>query len=328
MNKELTFGRWIRERREQLGLTLQVLVKRSGVGMATISRIENEHSQVMLSTAVRLCEALGATAKDLVFAMQGRKDLPGLEQVRSAMYGKNVLTPEDIRAFLRFSTQKPQKGRDLLARLLPKIFDHPDTSERYYITGQLENHAREDIKIDSNTDRLLATLLIIGSSIYQFSLNYPHSMNAETTLKIYNQGGMLIPMDVETYIQKISSKIPGAKLDDHLESVLSRISTATVERIKLVDVLLLDEKLGKDGEILGMYWSLSKYFDQILHHMPPAQGDWDFLEVISGEQIREDTKLASLLITTSRWFQYSNWEETSWLDNLRLAVDTSRSSSD
>jgi transcriptional regulator with XRE-family HTH domain len=327
MNKELTFGRWIRERREQLGLTLQVLVERSGVGMATISRIENERSQVMLSTAVRLCETLEATAKDLVLALQGRNDLSGLEQVKSAIYGRNVLTPEDVRVFLRFSTQEPQKGRDLLARLLPKFFDHPDTSEGYYVTGQLEYHARGDIEIDSNTDRLLATLLIVGSSIYQFSLKYPRLMNAETILKIYNQGGMLIPMDVETYIQKIPSKISGAKLDFHLESVLSRIRTGTVERIKLVDVLLLDEKLGKDGEILGMYWSLSKYFDKILHHESGEYG-WDYMSDIPGEKIQEYTKLASLLITASRWLQHSNWEETSWLDNLRLELGTSSSSSD
>lgn len=63
--RHLALGEKIRRLRKQAGLTLDALAQKSGLGLGTVSRIENGKTGSNLSTHLKLCEALGLPLAEL-----------------------------------------------------------------------------------------------------------------------------------------------------------------------------------------------------------------------------------------------------------------------
>jgi len=57
----------LRDARRKRGLTQEALAVKSGVGVATIRRIEGSVSETKIDTIVRLADALGVDLKTLAF---------------------------------------------------------------------------------------------------------------------------------------------------------------------------------------------------------------------------------------------------------------------
>ena len=85
-------------------------------------------------------------------------------------------------------------------------------------------------------------------------------------------------------------------------SVLSRLETGALDRIKFADILTLDEQLEQEWTIIGMYWEACKFQEKFLyrHHrvnnerITSSSGSFDDVEF----------KLASVYITVYRWLYY------------------------
>lgn len=61
----LTFGRYVRHLRERLGWTQEDLARESGLGLATISKIENDQTNRTHATTKSLAEGLRKTVAEL-----------------------------------------------------------------------------------------------------------------------------------------------------------------------------------------------------------------------------------------------------------------------
>lgn len=62
---EAAFGKRVRARRQQLGLTLEEVAKKSGLGRSFISHIERDLGSASISSVLKLCRALGLGLSDL-----------------------------------------------------------------------------------------------------------------------------------------------------------------------------------------------------------------------------------------------------------------------
>lgn len=62
---EAEFGMQLRKRRHMLGLTLEDVAQRSGLGRSIISDIERDRVSPSIATLLKLCRALGLGLKDL-----------------------------------------------------------------------------------------------------------------------------------------------------------------------------------------------------------------------------------------------------------------------
>lgn len=62
---EVAFGKRVRARRQQLGLTLEDVAKKSGLGRSFISHIERDLGSASISSVLRLCRALDLGLSDL-----------------------------------------------------------------------------------------------------------------------------------------------------------------------------------------------------------------------------------------------------------------------
>jgi transcriptional regulator with XRE-family HTH domain len=65
--------RKVRQLRERKGVSLRELARRSGVGVATLSRIESGEANPRMSTLLQLADALGVFVGQLFEKPSGRK---------------------------------------------------------------------------------------------------------------------------------------------------------------------------------------------------------------------------------------------------------------
>ncbi len=75
-------------------------------------------------------------------------------------------------------------------------------------------------------------------------------------------------------------------------SVLSRLETGVLERIKLMDVLALDEQLDQEGKIVALYWSACTLMDMVARMRR--------LDEQAGAR-EQDLKVVELFLTIYRW---------------------------
>ncbi len=113
------FGQWVQERRAERGCDLRAFAALTGVDIGTISRIEHTRTQATLSTAVQICEGVGASVTDLLEALVG-KYFPGLEE-KPCSDEQVMPTAGDIEAFLSFVQRDPHACFAWLAHLLKRI---------------------------------------------------------------------------------------------------------------------------------------------------------------------------------------------------------------
>ncbi len=69
----MNIGSKIRQLRQDVGLTLEELSKKSGIALATLSRIENEKMIGTLESHMKISKALGITLPQLYAGLEGDK---------------------------------------------------------------------------------------------------------------------------------------------------------------------------------------------------------------------------------------------------------------
>jgi transcriptional regulator with XRE-family HTH domain len=62
---EAAFGRKVRSRRQELGLTLAEVAEKSGLGRSFVSEIERDQVSPSIASLLKLCRALGLGLRDL-----------------------------------------------------------------------------------------------------------------------------------------------------------------------------------------------------------------------------------------------------------------------
>jgi len=303
----MQFGLWVQERRAERGLDLRAFAAQTGIDFGTISRIENARTQVTLNTAVQICEGIGASVTDLLEALLGRH-FADLEQ--QPPFKERVMpTVGDVEAFLAYAHAEQQACYSWLAHLLDRVAVQTGDSKRSGWKRGSGLFVAEDIQ-----------KLLLDARFYRFELQYPGELEAETIWNSYREGSLPTFTDIGAYIKHVrrEKQVTLARLEDSVKisaSVLSNFESGSIERIRLVDVLTLDQQLAQEGKIIAMYWSVCK-FNRRLVCQQQQDGHMRRVEASSPDEIEQDMKLITVFTTICRWLQVFNQGDTSWIYEL------------
>jgi hypothetical protein len=97
--------------------------------------------------------------------------------------------------------------------------------------------------------------------------------------------------------------------------VLARLEEGALERIKLNDILLLDEQLEQGGKILVMYWRASQLHEEVMHFLSGSTLRPEDMPL--SVWITQQMRLISIFTILCRWFQQEDQKERGWMKELR-----------
>jgi hypothetical protein len=163
--------------------------------------------------------------------------------------------------------------------------------------------------------------LLADSRLYQFKVHYPESMSADAIWNIYTQGGALSLVDIGAYIRQARHTrrvtLSGLEESGNLSaSVLSRLEAGALERVKLIDVLTLDEQLRQEGKIVAMYWRTCLLIDAVTQ----ARKRDEQAEVAmpaAMDRIEQDLKMIEVFLTICRWLSCLSPTDHTWIAEFR-----------
>ena len=102
-------------------------------------------------------------------------------------------------------------------------------------------------------------------------------------------------------------------------SVLSRLEAGVLERVKLIDVLTLDEQLEQEGKIVAMYWRACSLMDAVVqvHQQSELTGAEMSASV---DRIEQDLKVIELFLTICRWLSCLYPSDHTWITEFHRRV--------
>lgn len=306
----MDFGAWVRSLRDQREMDVRAFAHLVGVDASTISRIEQARSQATLSTAVRICEGVGMTPSDLLWALQGKR--PKWTEGYYITRESEVITINDLEAWLSSLRRHWQEECTWLTSLLNQIAAHSDD-------GGLTPGEMALLIVPEDIEKLLQ-----DSRLYQFKIHYPEDMKADAIWNIYTDGGALSLVDIGAYIRQARRTrrvtLSGLEESGKLSaSVLSRLEAGVLERVKLIDVLTLDEQLGQEGKIVAMYWRACSLMEAVAR--VHEQGEQAGVEMpASADRIEQDLKVIELFLTICRWLSGLYPSDHAWVTEFHRRV--------
>jgi transcriptional regulator with XRE-family HTH domain len=291
----MNFGEWIRMLRKQHNYDIRTLAEQSGVEASTISRVENERTQVTLLIAIRLCEGLGVSVSDVLTEVYG---VEPFKSAREGAVGSGAApTEDDVEQFLSYYRDHRKEARNWLTDLLNKVNSMNGNPARTLKPSSSRFFGPEDIQ-----------KLLFDSTLYRFEIQYPPALTADQILAIYERGSMLTLTDIAEFTKKLrrEKQVTLAKLERGArisQNMLSRLESPFIEQIKLADVVMFDELLERGGTLLKMYWSVYSFYQRLVRR--------------SASTADQEMKLASIFVVICRWLQFLSPQDTSWMEHVR-----------
>ena len=291
----MEFGPWLRSVRQKSGLDLRDAGYLTEVDPSTINRIENQRTEATLGTAVNICRGLNIDLRDFIRAFFGEEGVAAIAQSPTDRTDAPVLTFADVNHIVDSLYRRPDLGLGVLADMITEL-------TRIYA----DDSNKPGPPLFTPDD---AIRLFVRSPLYEFNLNYPPDFGSEEIAATYNAGGTLTFTDVGAYIRGVrrAKRKTLAGLEETTRrsvSVLGRIEAGSLERIKLRDVLMLDQELGSNNEILRMFWRA-------------AELSYEMVEAFDvGNITINNLEYVEALITVFRWVQAAGISAT-WLPRLR-----------
>jgi transcriptional regulator with XRE-family HTH domain len=299
MNIPMNIGEWLLQRRRNRKFDLRALANRTGLDIGTISKIENGRTQATLGTIVRAGVGLEVTANDFIQDWQGQPF--SLANESHVIGDETVPTLQDVETFVTCARTNRQTICVWMANSLNSIAS---------LQGEVKPLFEPEV----------IEKLFFGPQWQHYEVQYPAEMSIENILDILNQTGVMILSDISAYLKKTSVKnqILSERLDALLKFSIKggdHLEIGSVERIKMIDVLLLDQKLQQGGKIVAMYWNVCLFQEEMLRLQAYSGDRTVSVGAISAEQ---EVRLALVFITICRWLQHISKNDTSWIRDLRL----------
>ncbi len=305
----MDFGSWLKQMRLERNMDLRAFADLIGINMSSVSRIENSRTQVTLSTAVRICERLEVPLPTLMQSLQG-KALPDLDSL-VVTEREGVLTLSDVQEFLEYIRYDWHGGSILLAELLNAIFVRQIGSRSIPLGKNIHLFGPEDVN-----------KLLMDMPLYRFELQYPQTIQANDIWETYRQGGWLTFLDIGIYIKKVRKDVTFVRLHPNVhvsDSVISRLESGSLERIKLIDVVMLDEQLEQGGKLLAMYWKASHFSDALVQFL--SQSKHSPTDIPFSMWKEQQVRLSEILTILCRWLQYGSQQERSLISDLHRKLE-------
>ena len=115
----MKIGRWIRQKREELGLDQKTFAYQARMDASTISRLENEKIALTVGSGIRIVQTLEANISALYKVMAGKPHFEILEPIPETI--SQCLTRNDVSCWEQFCHQNQDLARTLFCRWLNQI---------------------------------------------------------------------------------------------------------------------------------------------------------------------------------------------------------------
>lgn len=306
----MDFGQWVQRMRLERKMDMRAFAELVGIDISTISRIENGRTQVTLTKAVRVCEGLGVSLPDLLKILHGEwmGELSSSEREKQDIMPR----PTDIHLFLNYLYADWRMGYTLLADLLNSVASISASSKRTHNGRVIRFFVPEDVE-----------KLLFNLPLYRFELHYPPDIDAHDIWNVYQRGGFLTLADAGVYLKKVrqGKQVPLVHLQHAVkvsDSVLARLEEGSLERVKLMDVLMLDGQLEQHGKVIALYWKVCQDTEMLHRTFAQSRHIQETRTTIDPmASIEEQMHLISIFTILCRWFQQSYPDEQTWMSELR-----------
>jgi len=294
------FGAWLRRWREYHGYSVTWLSQVSGVDASTISRLENNRTQCTMLTAVRLGDKLRFSWEHLriQFVPSAGEKLDGPDDSR-VVRNPTVLLSADVIAFVDFCQTHSADGLAFLTQTLNTVMNNRPSLSRSSQHSTLPDNA---------------SFLWDYSDIFHFRLYYPPTTNTALVHDGFRYGGAVISDDIMMFLDVIRQELPlRGNYPPETYTLLRRLETTAVERVKLEDVVRLDAIAGDLVPLLHVYWSTC----QLLHEVSSIPAWREMRVAPDAEMSEQHRQLVHNLFALYRWSQFLGLDLQGWLDELR-----------
>jgi transcriptional regulator with XRE-family HTH domain len=277
------FGDRIRDRRLGRALTVRALAEKSGVDPGTISRIENGVTEITLSSGIKLAEALGIELNELV--PDSISDGRTIRDLASG-YSVGLLVPKEIvDAFVDLHRRNEASAMNLLANWLNQI------AQRQLELGIVDRTIGFDAQI--------VQWLLVRQDLFRFKIRLPRQCIGWVVPNIYALGGKIGRGDLKLYLAAISEDSQRYdNLGRQSKDILRRLQSETPNRLRLIDIVSLEEELGID--LVNMYWMVESE-----EGVRAARGN-DHYKAL----------LIALCVTICAWYAALGIEDGRWIEKL------------
>jgi len=242
------FDAWVKQQRQQQGLTAGELSNRAAVDSGGLSRIESGRAEPTFAVAMRIIRALHIELRELIVALQGRHTLSALDPT---LYpAPSTLTIDFILDFLDYFHANIDGGGALMDREFEAI------SDAVRVRG-----IRQSIAVGPGIiDVVLPDLRYHGQhdtdqeSPFEVRFRYP-SLDIAVIRDLYDSHNAIIVDDARQVTTALQDDIGFARLRPDMRRRLRYPGreAITLEKILLIDVLALDALLTPDGFIAGLW---------------------------------------------------------------------------
>jgi transcriptional regulator with XRE-family HTH domain len=303
---------WFFEKRKEKGWRLIELSEKSGVTHATLSRIENQQSQVTLLTAVRVMHALELSWVDLFTKGFVKEGLPIPEIYLSQdkaienypCLNFNDLELLDSSGILRRGVA-PSIVTRLISLFIEKYNPEIDAEKRALLAANFYSL----LNVTDNQDGIARQYLP------DLDFQYPQEFSPDALKKIYFSAGVFILSDLGRYVKYLrkSHKMTLRQVATSINishPALIHFETNTSDKIKLGELINLDNSLELDGELIVFAWRTAELYlgvHRIKTETEQKIQPWTDSEI----------RLIEKLVTASRFFQHYFPEDHTWLDWYR-----------
>lgn len=297
MAKEFNFGELIKQKREANSLERFQLAVEANIDISHLSRIENGHVQPPAATIVALCNALEISDGEIYRFLGGSAEYPYNKITTSSPSPENVLTRSDVATFRQLLHNDPREMFVMLADLMNLVM----------VEGQ------------SNFQPEQVAELLSEESPFEIQIKYPTMGILERVDANFENGGALSLLDAGLYVEATREK-QGLTMRDVQKqgnipiSGISRIENGQTERIRVEDIMKLDEVLSP-GKLFAIFWRAFEFYNDLAQELG---GKYK----VSQEN---EYQLVMMLINGFRWLQLRDDKRAEhWLEKLHHLQGQSR----
>jgi transcriptional regulator with XRE-family HTH domain len=237
---------WLKNKRIKSKLDVRELSLQSFVATSQISRIENNLSDITVSTLVGLGYGLDFGLNDVLNELKISPYFPKLKNKKQS----SALIPkiDDAYSIWLLFRDEAQKAKRLMY----------DGYHQIQNTMEEENTSKAPQSFDVVWEALQA-----DSDVFA-PLSYPTGLDISHFAEIYSRGGAITNNDLgiclaQKRLELGLSQRELAKKTEISHSVISRLESGSIERVHFEYAIRIDKALKMDGELLALAWESGEY---------------------------------------------------------------------
>jgi len=302
-------GSWIRTERINKVLDITDLSLQIGLTGSQISRIETSVSDITLSSIIRIAYGLNFSLQDVLAELEILAFFPRLIDNGAADRSSEIVTIQDVEAFLEYYHDEPGQAKDTLIGA-------------YHLIRESKPNWQEEKLSERDTAEIIWEATQAHSNKF-LPIPYPKGVEEEAIEDIYKKGGVITIRDLAGYILACR-RSSGQSLRKLAESTdvsfnsIARLERGEIERISFTEIISIDRALNLDGRMIAVSWAAGEFnigvsrIKAMADQTPLPSSGWAPQELAFADTLITITRWNSVLSVNPGWFEKLRKENLSY----------------